>query len=84
MRTLIIKFGAAGDVVRTSSILNVLIGEIHFLTNDDNVILLKDCPKIEKCVAWSEANSIGDIRYVLVINLEDSRHASQLINEIQY
>ena len=84
MRTLIIKFGAAGDVLRTTSILNVLQGEMHFLISDDNAILLKDSPKIEKCVAWADAYSLRGFRYDLVINLEDSREASHLLDEIKY
>jgi len=84
MRTLIIKFGAAGDVVRTTSILNVLHGEKHFLTSDDNVVLLKDNPKIEKCFAWADAARLSGSRYDLIINLEDSYEASHLLDEIEY
>jgi heptosyltransferase-2 len=84
MRTLIVKLGAAGDVVRTTTLLNILDGEIHWLTNDLNTIFLDTNPKIQKCISWSDALSLKDSEYDLVINLEDSPDAARLLNEIKY
>ncbi|MEI9910173.1 MAG: hypothetical protein WDO71_11120 [Bacteroidota bacterium] len=39
---LIIKTGAAGDVVRTTSLLNVLSGNIYWVTSEGNKWLLPD------------------------------------------
>lgn len=84
MRTLIIKLGAAGDVVRTTTLLNILDGDIHWLTDDVNTILLHANPKIQKCIPWSDAASLKNLEYDLLINLEDSLDAARLLNEIKY
>ena len=84
MKTLIIKLGAAGDVLRTTSILNVLSGEIDWITSDKNILLLKDNPKINQCVPWSRSSSLTNSYYDLVINLEDSVDAARFINRIKY
>jgi heptosyltransferase-2 len=84
VKTLIIKLGAAGDVVRTTALLNVLEGDIHWVTNGGKKILLDGNPKVEKCVSWKDAGSLKGLKYDLVINLEDSRDVAELVNELNY
>ena len=84
MRVLIIKLGAAGDVVRTTTLLHILRGEIHWLTSDNNMILLNSIPRIEKCIPWSKRNNLTNTDYDFVINLEDSVDTARLLNEIKY
>ena len=84
MRILIIKLGASGDVVRTTTLLNILEAEIYWLTSDNNIILLDSIPKIEKCIPWSKKTILKSIDYDLVINLEDSFDTAQLLAEIKY
>ena len=84
MKILIIKLGATGDVVRTTTLLNVLNGEIHWLTADDNLILLNTIKQITKCIPWSKADVLRNEDYDFVINLEDYLHTARLLNEIKH
>ena len=84
MRVLIIKMAASGDVVRTTTLLNILKGDIHWLTSDNNMILLNGVPRIEKCIPWSKKNMLIKLDYDFVINLEDSLDAARLLNDMKY
>lgn len=84
MKSLIIKLGAAGDVVRTTTLLNILNGDIHWLTNNHNRIFLDGNPQIQKCISWNDAATLKNSEYDLVINLEDSPDPARLLNEIMY
>ena len=55
MKTLIIKLGATGDVVRTTTLIEVLKDEIYWITSDQNLIMLEGHPKIAECIPWSNA-----------------------------
>ncbi|MFX1590360.1 MAG: glycosyltransferase family 9 protein [Promethearchaeota archaeon] len=78
------KLGATGDVVRTTTLLNILEGEIHWLTSDNNAILLNSIPKIDRCVPWGDINNLRNEIYDLIINLEDSLEVARLLNEMKY
>ena len=69
MRILIIRLGATGDVVRTTALLNVLKGEIQWLTYDHNIILLQDLSEISRLIPWSKNEILNNAQYDLVINL---------------
>lgn len=84
MRILIIKLGATGDVVRTTTLLNILDAEIHWLTRDNNLVLLDTIPKIEKCIPWCKKGILKNIDYDLIINLEDSLGTAQFLSQIKY
>jgi lipopolysaccharide heptosyltransferase II len=84
MRILIIKLGATGDVVRTTTLLHILNGEIHWLTYDNNSIMLNGNEKIEKCIPWSKNAVLKNTDYDFVINLEDSFEVARLLYEIKY
>lgn len=84
LRILIIKLAAAGDVLRTTPLLDILRGEIHWLTSDENLFLLTDNPKVQRCVPWSQASDLSTLEYELVLNLEDSLHAAEFLDRIKY
>jgi heptosyltransferase II len=84
MKILIIKLGAAGDVIRTSSLLNLFNDDICWLTSDSNTILLKDSPRVTECISWSQRHALKNGKYDLVINLEDSIDASLILEDISY
>jgi len=85
MNTLIIKLGATGDVVRTTTLLNVLDGRVHWLTYDQNLVLLKDILQIsQNVVPWGERQVLENRNYDLVINLEDGLEAAKLLKKIKY
>jgi ADP-heptose:LPS heptosyltransferase len=71
MDTLIIKLGATGDVVRTTSLLRRLTGPVTWLTAAKNVGLLQNGRENLRCFSWEQRESVRDREYALVINLED-------------
>jgi heptosyltransferase-2 len=84
MTVLIIKLGASGDVVRTTPLLHVLPGEVHWLTDDRNFPLLDGIDKLAMPVRWSDRERLMGNRYDLAINLEDSIAAAEVLCSISY
>jgi heptosyltransferase II len=84
MKILIIKLGATGDVVRTSTLLHVLGGEIHWLTSDLNTVMLNGLEKIAELISWAERDRLKGRSYDLVINLEDTSEAAGLLDGLKY
>jgi heptosyltransferase-2 len=84
MNILIIKLGAAGDVVRTTCLLHVLRGRVDWLTSDLNRILLNGLVKIERLFAWSEREKLQSESYDLIINLEDALEVGNLLKTIRH
>ncbi len=84
MKILIIKLGATGDVVRTTPLLRILSGEIHWLTEDRNAPLLSGLKQVALTIPWSNGSMLDGRRYDLVINLEDSPAAAQLLRCLTY
>ena len=84
MKILIVKLGATGDVVRTTTLLHVLKGEIHWLTTKENAIMLNGNSFIDRCITWEESNLLIDDKFNLVINLEDTHEVAKLLQDINY
>lgn len=84
MKTLIIKLGAAGDVVRTTTILNFLEGDIDWITEDMNALLLYTLPKVNRVIKKSDLLLTNYPHYDLVINLEDSLEEAEFLKNISY
>jgi heptosyltransferase-2 len=84
MKILIVKLGAAGDVVRTTPLLHELAGEIHWLTSDQNAVLLNGIHDSTTCIPWRLRDSIRGMQYQLVINLEDTKEAAGFLQNIRY
>jgi ADP-heptose:LPS heptosyltransferase len=83
MRTLIIKLGASGDVVRTTTLLHVLKGEVDWLTSDANMELLEGIKGI-RVFPWSRRSELRKNTYRLLINLEDTIEVSAEMRHIDY
>ncbi len=75
MNVLIIKLGAAGDVVRTTTLLRRLDGQITWLTQAKNTVLLEGVKEGLKCVCWEQRDQTKGTLYDLVINLEDTQES---------
>ena len=84
MQILIVKLGATGDVVRTTTLLHVLNDEIHWLTSDLNVVMLKGSSKIKEIIPWRRRQELLVRHFDIVINLEDDREAAELIRKLDY
>ena len=70
MNVLIVKLNAVGDVVRTTSLLNVLGPSVTWITEDAGAELLRPLDHV-RCLTWSDRDQALDREYDLLINLED-------------
>jgi heptosyltransferase II len=82
MKTLICKLGASGDVVRTTSILNKIEGEIFWITKKPNDELL---PKLKNlhCIDIEEISLISDQNFDLILSLEDSFEDVSILSHLK-
>ena len=83
METLILKLGATGDVVRTSTLLRRLPGNISWVTAAKNVALLS-AARDHLRVAWEQRAQVADKKYDLVINLEDTAEVGQFLQSVPH
>lgn len=84
MKILILKYGASGDVIRTTTLLNVLEGDVDWITTDMNSLLLQGNKRIKNIIKSSEVDNFNFPKYDLVINLEDSKGEAELLRRIEY
>jgi hypothetical protein len=84
MNLLIIKLGATGDVVRTTPLLKRLSGHITWLTEAKNAALLEGLKNNLRCLSWPGRQSLPDIKYDLVINLEDSLEVALYLETLEF
>lgn len=75
---LIIKFGAIGDVIRTTPILRRLKGHITWLTYPESIPLLKNNGFIDRVMPFIDYRKLLNMRFDWVINLEEDRRAHAL------
>lgn len=79
---LIIKTGAAGDVVRTTSLLNVLKGNIYWVTASNSRSLLPDdMPGLHVLTLEDSFQSLRNIEFEQVISLEEDEVSAKLAGE---
>jgi ADP-heptose:LPS heptosyltransferase len=69
MKILMIKLGAAGDVVRTTPLLQRLSGEITWITAAANRSLLDGIAANVTVLSWEERDAARNTVYDLVISL---------------
>jgi ADP-heptose:LPS heptosyltransferase len=84
MDVLIVKLGATGDVVRTTTLLRSLSGAITWITDEKNTVLLQDPSQDVRCFSWEERDSCRDRTYDLVINLEDTLEVATFVANLGY
>jgi heptosyltransferase-2 len=84
MNTLILKLNATGDVVRTTTVLHRLTGEVTWITAKTNVELLDDAPRRVRCVAWDDRDRVLDRPYDMVINLEDEADVAAFVRHVRH
>ncbi|MGK9477097.1 glycosyltransferase family 9 protein [Melioribacter sp. OK-6-Me] len=84
MKILILKFGASGDVVRTTPLLHLFKNEnIDWITSDQNAVLLNDNPMISRVLTLSNIKEVKFHNYDLIINLEDNIKAAQIVSMLK-
>jgi len=81
---LIIKTGAAGDVVRTTSLLNILKGNIYWIVDPKNKLIFPDdFPGLHVLTPSDFENShLRDIDFDLVLSLEEEVECAQLASSV--
>jgi lipopolysaccharide heptosyltransferase II len=84
MSVLIIKLGAAGDVVRTTPLLRRLDGPVSWITSENNLALLEGIDQEARCVSWENRKRVTDAAYDLVVNLEDDEETSEFLRELKF
>jgi heptosyltransferase II len=87
MNILIIKLGAIGDVIRTTSILPGLkdkYGEcvIDWITKKESLDILKDNGIINKIFLMGDIEKIKNNEYDLIINLDDDHDACEIVPKL--
>lgn len=85
-KILIVKLGAIGDVMRTTSLLPGLKEkydpvQIDWLTAASAEALLIDNPYIHDLFLWQERKTLRD--YDIVIGLEDDKEACELVSRVK-
>jgi ADP-heptose:LPS heptosyltransferase len=83
MMILIAKLGATGDVVRTTPLLRRLNGQMAWLTEAKNTVLLTGLKDNLRCFSWEDRQLIPDIKYDLIINLEDTLEVASYLKTLQ-
>ncbi len=83
MKVLIIKLGATGDVVRTTPLIRRLNGQITWLTEGKNIVLLEGLKDSLRCFSWEGRERALDTRYDLAINLEDTLDVGQFLKAVR-
>jgi heptosyltransferase II len=84
MNVLIVKLGATGDVVRTTTLLNKFRDHVSWLTEAKNIPLLQNLRENLRCLAWEERDLTRDRTYDLVINLEDTMEVGLFLQAVHY
>src|SRR5262245_6822888 len=84
MHTLIIKLNATGDVVRTTTVLHRLNGDVTWITAQTNIELLYEAPRDLRCLAWDNRELARDAVYDLVINLEDETDTAAFVRSTRH
>lgn len=84
MNILIIKLNATGDVVRTTTLLHRLAGDITWVTAPNNVALLDGLRPNVRCVTWENRAQALDREYDLVISLEDETETAAFVKSSRH
>jgi ADP-heptose:LPS heptosyltransferase len=82
-KTLILKLSAAGDVVRTTTLLHRLDGHITWVTAQSNMPLINGLRPGLRCLCWEERARARDCSYDLVLNLEDDLETARFATSIE-
>jgi ADP-heptose:LPS heptosyltransferase len=84
MNVLIGKLGATGDVVRTTPLVKCLSGQINWVTESKNTILLNNVAENLQCFSWEERDLVPNVEYDLIINLEDTVEVATYLKRFKH
>lgn len=83
MKTLIIKIGALGDVLRTTPLLHRLRGSVVWVTGREAMPLLAGNGRVSRLVASDQVCGIKREKFDWVINFDESRSACLLAASVK-
>src|SRR6266702_2481951 len=83
MNVLIVKLGATGDVVRTTTLLRRLSRSVTWITAAKNAVLLDGLSDNLRHFSWEARARALDIPYDLVINLEDTLEVAMFLKKVR-
>ena len=86
MKILILKLGATGDVVRTTTLLRRLEGAVTWITTAGNRAILpqsSDGRSSLRVIAWDDRSVIQDESFDLAISLEDDVTTAEWLSSIR-
>jgi heptosyltransferase II len=83
MKTLIVKIGATGDVVRTTSILSKLEGDVTWITAEKNLPYIQNLSRPVRSVSWDFKEAAAGVEYDLAINLEDTIDVAEFVQSLE-
>ena len=83
MNALIIKLGATGDVVRTTTLLHRLKGNVTWITAAKNKVFVDGIRDGLRCFTWEDRRNAADRKYDLAINLEDTMDVGEYLRGIE-
>lgn len=84
MNVLILKLGASGDVVRTTTLLSRFRDHVSWITEAKNAVLLRNTSVNLRCLTWEERDAARDRSYDLAINLEDTLEVGRFLETLDY
>lgn len=79
-----IKLNATGDVVRTTTLLHRLQGQITWVTATNNLDLLKGVHPNVRSLTWEQRDQALDRDYDLVISLEDEVETAAFVKSTRH
>ena len=82
-KTLLIKLGALGDVVRTTPLLRRLGGRVTWVTARESLPLLRGLPGLERALKIDDARLLPRESFDLVINLDEEDAACRLATAVK-
>ncbi|MAG79015.1 hypothetical protein CMI40_01420 [Candidatus Pacearchaeota archaeon] len=85
MKTLIVKLGALGDVVRTTVLLGELTGEIHWLSKTNSKDLLNSSKIYNKYFIENnnDLSKLLDENFDLIISLDEEKEVLDIVKKIK-
>jgi len=82
--TLIVKLGAMGDVLRTTSILRALDAPVTWVTRPASLPLLEDIPHITEVVPLADADRLRGRHFDLAACLDDEPEACRILEQVTW
>lgn len=84
MNVLIAKLGAAGDIVRTTTLVSLFSSHVSWITDAKNAVLLRGLGDDLRCLTWEARDAAEDRTYDIIINLEDNIEVGFFLRTLRF